>query len=47
MKKFIASLALGTLLIVGYSFVQDNEPTDLTMEVEPSIFSVKQPTVFF
>jgi hypothetical protein len=39
MKKVIASLALGTLLMGGFLFAQDNQPTDLatTGELEPSI----------
>ncbi|MYL59795.1 hypothetical protein GLW20_19990 [Virgibacillus halodenitrificans] len=47
MKKFIAGLSLGALLVTGFAFVQQSDPTDLTMEREPSILSIKQPTVFF
>ncbi|WP_158234701.1 hypothetical protein [Lentibacillus sediminis] len=47
MKKMITSLALGSLLLVGLAFAQDSQPADLSMEMEPTIFSVKQPTVYF
>ncbi|SET39206.1 hypothetical protein SAMN05216389_11077 [Oceanobacillus limi] len=40
MKKMIAAVALGTLLVGGFLFTQDNQPTDLaTGESEPSVFS--------
>ncbi|WP_165769178.1 hypothetical protein [Virgibacillus profundi] len=47
MKKMIASIALGTLLVAGFLFAQDNEPTELAGELEPSIFSVETPSFFF
>lgn len=47
MKKFVASLALGALLVVGFSFAQSNPTTDLSHESEPSIFSIEQPVSFF
>ncbi|MUK88425.1 hypothetical protein GMD78_08480 [Ornithinibacillus sp. L9] len=38
MKKMIAAIALGTLLVGGFLFTQDNQPTDVaTGESEPSI----------
>lgn len=41
MKKLIASIALGTLLLGGFMFMQDQHSTDLaTGESEPSIFNV-------
>ncbi|MCG1028002.1 hypothetical protein J5S49_06840 [Virgibacillus halodenitrificans] len=47
MKKFIAGLSLGALLVSGFAFAQQNDPVDLSMDREPSIFSIKQPTVYF
>lgn len=41
MKKFISTVSLGALLVVGFMFVQDNQQTDTaTMEWEPTVFSV-------
>ncbi|MFD2045209.1 hypothetical protein ACFSTA_16110 [Ornithinibacillus salinisoli] len=43
MKKMIAALALGTLLVGGFLFSQENLPTDVaTGEVEPSILSISK-----
>ncbi|WP_284141373.1 MULTISPECIES: hypothetical protein [unclassified Virgibacillus] len=46
MKKLIVSMALGAVLTVGFLFAQDN-PVDLTMDAEPSIFSVGKPVYEF
>ncbi|WP_157037558.1 hypothetical protein [Ornithinibacillus californiensis] len=41
MKKLFASLALGTLLMGGFLFMQDNQSTDLAHgEAEPSILKM-------
>ncbi|HLQ71315.1 MAG TPA: hypothetical protein VK142_05905 [Bacillota bacterium] len=41
MKKLISTIALGTLLVAGFMFAQDNQPTNTAdMEWEPSVFSV-------
>ncbi|WP_190279550.1 hypothetical protein [Ornithinibacillus gellani] len=41
MKKIIASLALGGVLMAGFLFAQDNQSTELVFgELEPSILSV-------
>ncbi|MFC2949512.1 hypothetical protein [Virgibacillus sediminis] len=47
MKKIIASLALGGVLVAGFLFAQDNQPQDLAIEVEPTIFSVEKPKSFY
>lgn len=46
MKKIIASVALGALLVVGFAAVQ-SQPTDSAMNVEPSVLSVEKPVSFF
>ncbi|MBC5636293.1 hypothetical protein H8S33_05560 [Ornithinibacillus sp. BX22] len=47
MKKLIASLALGTLLMGGFFFMQDQQ-TDLAHgESEPSIFKMSSFEVNF
>lgn len=43
MKKLVASIALGTLLVGGFLFSQSNAPTDTAMEVEPTIYSIGNP----
>ncbi|MEN2768135.1 hypothetical protein ABC228_13210 [Ornithinibacillus sp. 16A2E] len=41
MKKLIASLALGTLLVGGFLFAQDSQPSELAHgEAEPSVFNI-------
>ncbi|MFC3039753.1 hypothetical protein ACFOGI_05775 [Virgibacillus xinjiangensis] len=47
MKKIIASLALGGILAAGFLFATDNQPTDVAMEMEPTIFSVEKPKSFY
>ncbi|MBM7601116.1 hypothetical protein JOC34_003537 [Virgibacillus halotolerans] len=47
MKKTIVSIALGALLVVGFSFAQSNQPTDSAMEVEPSVLSIQTPVANF
>lgn len=47
MKKFVASIALGALLVVGFSFAQNNQATDSAHESEPSIFSIQTPSSNF
>ncbi|WP_188455110.1 hypothetical protein [Virgibacillus oceani] len=47
MKKLIASVALGTLLVAGFLFSQDNQPADTAMDLEPSIFSIGNTGSFF
>jgi hypothetical protein len=44
MKKTIVSIALGALLVVGFSVVQNNQPTDSAMNVEPSVLSIQTPS---
>ncbi|WP_430788420.1 hypothetical protein VBD025_00925 [Virgibacillus flavescens] len=44
MKKLIASIALGTLLVGGFFFSQDNASVDTAMEVEPDILSISNST---
>ncbi|GGJ93761.1 hypothetical protein GCM10007063_15390 [Lentibacillus kapialis] len=39
MKKLMATVALGTMLVAGFAAMQD-APTDSAMELEPRIFSV-------
>jgi len=39
MRKFVATVAFGALLVVGFTAVQD-APTDSAMELEPRIYSV-------
>ena len=46
MKKLIAGAALGVMLMGGFLFAQDNKQEDLAYELEPSIYSVQQPSVF-
>lgn len=43
MKKLIATVALGTLLVAGF-FTVNNAPTDLSMDREPSIYSIGNST---
>lgn len=45
MKKMFTTIALTAVLVTGFLFVQ--EPTDLASELEPTIFSVEQPSLFF
>lgn len=40
MKKLIATISLGTLLVVGGFLFSQNAPSDTAMEIEPSIFSI-------
>ncbi|MFC4023331.1 hypothetical protein ACFOUV_05780 [Oceanobacillus longus] len=40
MRKLLAGLSLGALLVGGFAFAQDSNPVDLTMDKEPSIFSI-------
>ncbi|WP_165767974.1 hypothetical protein [Virgibacillus indicus] len=47
MKKMIATIALGTVIVVGLFASQSSEPTELAGELEPSIFSVETPSYFF
>ncbi|WP_449354340.1 hypothetical protein ACUL41_14190 [Virgibacillus natechei] len=47
MKKMITTLALGVLLVAGFSFAQNNQPNDTAFEVEPTILSVEKPSVYF
>ncbi|MFD2760209.1 hypothetical protein [Lentibacillus juripiscarius] len=39
MKKLMATFALGTLLVAGFTAVQD-KPVDSAMEWEPTVLSV-------
>jgi len=42
MKKAIAMLGIGALLVVGgFLFSENGTPTESAMEVEPSILSVE------
>ncbi|WP_170138832.1 hypothetical protein [Oceanobacillus chungangensis] len=43
MKKILAGLSLGALLVTGFAFA--DAPTDLSMDREPSVFSINQATV--
>ncbi|MDY0395644.1 hypothetical protein ACFSMW_19405 [Virgibacillus halophilus] len=43
MKKWLATVALGTLLVAGFLFAQDSVPTDYA-DGEPSILSVGHPS---
>lgn len=45
MKKFLACLSLGALLATGVAFAQDT-PVDLSMDREPSVFSIQQSNFF-
>ncbi|MFS0674502.1 hypothetical protein [Ornithinibacillus sp. 179-J 7C1 HS] len=47
MKKLFASLALGTLLMGGFLFMQNSQAADLTQhgEVEPSIFKMSSVSI--
>lgn len=43
MKKLIASVALGTLLVGGFLFAQEFQPNDLAHgEAEPSVFKISR-----
>lgn len=44
MKKWLATTALGALLVAGILFAQDTASTDLSMDAEPSILSVNHPS---
>ncbi|HLS07464.1 hypothetical protein [Lentibacillus sp.] len=39
MKKLMATVTFGTLLVVGITAVQDN-PSDTAIEVEPTVLSI-------
>ncbi|WP_156291002.1 hypothetical protein [Oceanobacillus salinisoli] len=43
MKKILATLTLGALLLTGFTLAESSA-TDLSLEKEPSIFSVQEPT---
>jgi hypothetical protein len=46
LKKLFASVALGTILMGGFLFMQDNQPTDVAHgEAEPSILKASVPGV--
>ncbi|WP_164670127.1 hypothetical protein [Virgibacillus doumboii] len=45
MKKLIATVSLGALLVGGFLFSQ--EPAELASDLEPSIFSIGYDTSFF
>lgn len=49
MKKFIASLSLGAVLVAGFLVVQETQQEDSAFigEREPSIYSIEQPSYFF
>ncbi|WP_249871766.1 hypothetical protein [Oceanobacillus saliphilus] len=47
MKKFLAGLSLGILLIGGFAFVQETNPVELSMDREPSILKAYSTTVQF
>lgn len=47
MKKMIATIALGTVIVAGLFAAQNNEPTELAGELEPTIYSVETPSYFF
>lgn len=40
MKRLIACITLGTLLVGGLLVAQNNNPADTAMELEPTILSV-------
>ncbi|WP_176555773.1 hypothetical protein [Virgibacillus ndiopensis] len=46
MKKLVATFVLGTVLVAGLLFSQD-QPTDTASELEPSIFSISNTSSFF
>jgi hypothetical protein len=46
LKKLFASVALGTILMGGFLFMQENQPTDVAHgEAEPSIFKMSVSSV--
>ena len=47
MKKIVATIALGALLVMGFSFAQSNQATDSAHENEPSILSIQTPVANF
>ncbi|GAB3043031.1 hypothetical protein [Virgibacillus ainsalahensis] len=47
MKKMVTTLALGVLLVAGFTFAQNKEVQDLSHELEPSILSVERPSLFY
>lgn len=47
MKKLIVGTTLGVMLLGGFLFAQDNKQEELVYgDVQPSIFSVENPSVF-
>jgi hypothetical protein len=47
MKKVIVTMALGALLVVGFSFTQTNQTIDSAHESEPSVLSIQTPSSNF
>ncbi|SDR11262.1 hypothetical protein [Virgibacillus salinus] len=45
MKKVIATVSLGTLLVAGFLFSQ--EPAELASDLEPSVFSISHDSSLF
>ncbi|MGJ9458369.1 hypothetical protein [Oceanobacillus sp. CF4.6] len=45
MKKLLAGLLLGVLLVGGFAFVQETNPIDLSMDREPGILKESGSTV--
>ncbi|WP_157724781.1 hypothetical protein [Virgibacillus phasianinus] len=44
MKKLIVSVSLGTLLAAGLFFTIDNPTDQVARDIEPSIYSIGNPT---
>ncbi|GAA0440631.1 MAG: hypothetical protein ACQEWU_02775 [Bacillota bacterium] len=47
MKKLFASMALGSLLMIGFLNTHDNNSTELAHELEPEVVSIGQPVSQF
>jgi len=47
MKKILVGLSLGALLVGGFAFAQETNPTDFSMDREPTIYRVVGSPVHF
>lgn len=46
MRKLVATVSLGTLLVAGFLFAQDSQPADLSMDREPTVYSIGNTSLF-